>query len=811
MNNGKAHGAVPETDGHYAPRLEAGLFLLLVLIEAGLAFSMIQGRRMVGGHDGFQYFTLQYYFLNNAAYTGEIPQWMPFLTHGTVAAWWYIIQGGILQNILLLSAGLWKGAHFLPLFYAGIFVDEMLLLAGVWLLGRRFFSSPITIFFVALSVMGSCVWILQPWWNFHLYYAVPLILYFFHLFLDSGQWRHILLAGNLLFLQSLGNLPYFLPVTSLVIFLYFLFYVSINPDVARQVIRKISLGRTFALTVSVHVLSFVALYAAMNFGTDQVINYTFRSTDGTSSQDVFLTYGGKPVWRTWLELVLGVSPGLDYTLYIGMIGMPLILSGILLNFTRKSIHILLTAIILLLFSTGTVVSVLFYHYWPMMEYFRHLALIAPLIKVLLCFVAGSGFEAIVIRRPTRRGLASARIFAAVIALFLLVAGFALWRLSGDGELSTRIFDGMVPEKLYRFLGLADMDVMAILLKRSAVFALAASMAFGALSFITRGKALLYAAVVVAVLHGADMYGFKRSEISLKSAPLNKTAEDITGFSPMPYIQRRAVSFDQTNPRGALLHALPIDYGAFYWTAHALLFMDELGNPFKTDHMLMPLDRYLKTYGGQSLNDRGAPRGLIPFSRLEFPLNHPAALKISGATEDKIQFYSQAETAPSDELIAACISAPDYAGDRIFLSPLEKTRAADDAANGRNFPGGGLSDNRRLRLAYSINRFDSNHLEVTTTVSDSDSAWMLYSDVWHPFWRATVNGKPVPVYRANLAYKAVRLEKGENTVHFYFKSEWLALLYKIFGLNSLFWLFAVVYLAGGIVVFRSSGHVNPMVE
>jgi uncharacterized membrane protein YfhO len=125
-----------------------------------------------------------------------------------------------------------------------------------------------------------------------------------------------------------------------------------------------------------------------------------------------------------------------------------------------------------------------------------------------------------------------------------------------------------------------------------------------------------------------------------------------------------------------------------------------------------------------------------------------------------------------------------------------------------FSGNGLSDNRRLRLAYTVDRFDSNHLEVSTTVRDAESAWMLYSDVWHPFWRATVNGRPVPVYKANLAYKAVRLEKGENKVHFYFKSQWLAALYKVFGLNALFWLFAVIYLAGKIV-FRSPGPVNLM--
>ena len=81
----------------------------------------------------------------------------------------------------------------------------------------------------------------------------------------------------------------------------------------------------------------------------------------------------------------------------------------------------------------------------------------------------------------------------------------------------------------------------------------------------------------------------------------------------------------------------------------------------------------------------------------------------------------------------------------------------------------LSSNKRLRLHYQVIRFDANNLEITTNTDDLESAWLLYSDVWHPLWRATVNGKDTPVYKANLAYKAVKLDKGFNKVHFYFKS------------------------------------------
>ena len=300
-------------------------------------------------HDGFQYFTLQYYFLNNVVTSGEIPQWMPFMTQGTVSTWWDIIQGGILQNVLLLCGSLFKNVNFLTLFYAGIFVDELLLLVGVWLLAKRFFASPFTVFFITLSIMGSCIWMVQPWFNFHIYYAIPLILHFIHMLLDSGKWRYLLLAGNLLAVQAIGNLPYFLPVTSLVIFLYFLFYFIFNYKDIWQQIRNLKFGWSFLLTSFLIIFSFIALYFVMNVGVDQIANYNFmRNLDGTTTLDGFLTYEGNLSIRKWIEIFLGVSPFLNYTLYIGILCVPFILLGLIFNLNKQNVHFILTIIILAL-------------------------------------------------------------------------------------------------------------------------------------------------------------------------------------------------------------------------------------------------------------------------------------------------------------------------------------------------------------------------------------------------------------------------------------------------------------------------------
>jgi uncharacterized membrane protein YfhO len=47
-------------------------------------------------------------------------------------------------------------------------------------------------------------------------------------------------------------------------------------------------------------------------------------------------------------------------------------------------------------------------------------------------------------------------------------------------------------------------------------------------------------------------------------------------------------------------------------------------------------------------------------------------------------------------------------------------------------------------------------------------YLVLSDAWYPGWRATVDGKPATIERANVHFRAVYLSAGTHTVRFTYR-------------------------------------------
>ena len=252
----------------------------MVLAELLYAIVAAGQHRVPTSHDGFQYFTLQYYFLNNALQGHGVAQWVPYMNQGTVAYSGTGFKRGSSSSLLLHLPVLSRNTSLLTVYHAGLFVDEMVLLTGTWLLARRFFSTK-TVLFIAVSVVGASVWLDQPYWNFKLHYAIPLILELGHRFLDTAKWRWCFLAANLMALQMLGSLPYLIPVVSFVVAAYFASYGASNPRVFHQQYRRLRWGWPAVLAMAGGAISLAAAYVCFTIGTGQLVSYNaYRNADG---------------------------------------------------------------------------------------------------------------------------------------------------------------------------------------------------------------------------------------------------------------------------------------------------------------------------------------------------------------------------------------------------------------------------------------------------------------------------------------------------------------------------------------------------
>lgn len=761
-----------------------GIWFGLIVIAQLIFFAyFIIGRRLLYQHDTFHLFSLQYYFLNHAVIYGSIPQWIPFLTHGIVANGFYALQAGLLQNVLIAIGPVLKPFNFFNIFYIEMFVDELLLLTGSWLLAKRYFKSIYTVFFVCISIIGSTIWALQPWFNFKFYYAFPLILVLFHYFLDTGRWRYFFLAVNLIAIQTLGNLAYLLPFTTIAVTMYLLFHFLLNRDEVLKQFGQVKLNGSLVIPVIWVCVSFLVAYAILKIGTDQILYYGhLRNRDGSASLKSFLDVRPNMGRFGVLEFMFGMIPFNDYTMYIGVVAAYMALIALITKWSRQKSVIILFIAFVLLFCGGTIISIFFYHAWPMMKYFRHIELTLGFCKLFMCFLAGFGFELLFVEQKVSE---SGKKILAVIVLTALLIFTLLMTNQALGRQCLGFFN-FEP-------GLIDFLFRKFETRCFWIFATTLPFAFALLLKSGKRTAVLLGAILL--IHVFDLAAYKWTSFQVECRKLSVPQYKLLEFTEMPFIRSRKHGYSDREIIYGDVKEFFETKNARYWTLFAFIFQDSFNSERQTDQWLIPLDQLIKAYWKQPIYDTELPP-IDGFSEIDHKLilpDHPALKKIGALDEDKIQFFSDAHILNSSDAVADSITSPEFQGDLLFVTPP-----------GNNIAGAEhvlkpLGSSERLNLSYEVTHFDSNQIKLSVDVPGDKSAWVFYSDVWSPFWKATVNGNPRQVFKANMAYKAVQIEPGKNEIRFYFDSKWISFLHIFLIAHSAFWLCVLFFLVGKICI------------
>jgi uncharacterized membrane protein YfhO len=93
-------------------------------------------------------------------------------------------------------------------------------------------------------------------------------------------------------------------------------------------------------------------------------------------------------------------------------------------------------------------------------------------------------------------------------------------------------------------------------------------------------------------------------------------------------------------------------------------------------------------------------------------------------------------------------------------------------------------------------FKANEIVLEADVQEGSGSWLFYADAWHPGWGAFVNGKPIPVAQANIAFKSIYLKKGANNVRFVFDNKRSKITGHFLIISGLVFMFILLF---GIVL------------
>jgi hypothetical protein len=723
--------------------LEPALFGIIVILILAEFVLLSRCDRFVFSHDTFGVFAIQYFFLDHVAQTGEVPQWLPFQNTGLPAAWTELISGNFIHQILLLLPPVIRRMGFLDAFYLGFEVDVLLLATGAWLLSLRLIGMPMAAFICTISILGSCVWVKSPYFGLLLWYALPLVIYLGHRFFDTGRWLWLYAGIIVLLAQYVGTLPYFFPFQCLIVLIYFLAYFGCNRDRIKSASRLILSPKAVPAILFAAVIVFALYYLTNGNFADVVIgdrpSTHFNLTD-------FLTSGGPQFTAIgWLELLFRISPNFGVSLYMGMLSVILIPAGAYFAWRNGGRHVVIVAAFLICFGLGTAVSAVSYEVWPLLGFMRYIGLTAQGAAMMLTLLAGYGFRFMVDMQSHDH--TGHRIITLTVILFAgaVAVIFAAWIVNAAFVESIAL--NISSFFRHDYLQIITIDDVSHFLRTTFVYAATLGLLLlGVIAGLRQRVGILIPSLLL-LFHVIDMGAYHVREDIIWTKPLGNQAVAVIEYRPIEFpLQRRRLP-DPTDPRWRLLLSMPIDHHVKFDLAKNYLLADWIEAGIIAHTWSRYTNDLLKLFPESRFDDR----------RYLFPASNPRARQVMGIDEDKLQVFANPWVTRSNQAANAFSSLLDRCPGPILLVNGEGVEPR------ASLPLGDARCPRALNVKYRVVSFDANRVDIRVDNDHGDDAWLYYADAWDDHWRASINGVSVPIYRANVAYKAVKLGKGENLV------------------------------------------------
>ncbi len=693
--------------------------------------------------------------------------------------------------------------HVIPLFYWSLLLDEVVLLVGTYALGTLIFKNRISAIFVSFALTGTVFWVYQGWFNFSFYYSLPLCMYLGWKGIRNKDLSLIILSfGVLGFTSLIGSFAYSSIVLAplLSIFLTGCYWVEGKSwrKTDLRINQKSLLAILFSLAASLIPLYFFLHEWSFGFGT------AGRAANGYSDYFSFLNHDIDVELNTFAGLINGLRSNLETSVFGGILMIPLVLVGLLVAPSRKHVPFIACAVFVFLFwmGAGSFLAPLLFLI-PGFALMRSIGELTPLVKVMLVFLAGLGFDAVVSSCLSKNRAEQRR---PLVYLLAALVGFSLlflfeWKKSypSDGR-TVFVFLCYLAATIVVAIPVINQGKM-----RTALASLLLVISF--LDVMTYRSCLYHQYLRVVPSSTWEMFALRPLNPVAKRSNKYLDNPDFAKLSQILYtpdVAKKAVEVCGANGKECKSFRYTM-MGTVYGNLEPFTNMDACKTVARSDVQTadtLAIRRVLGITADLVESETpAASRALADY------LHNDGQGVVTGCEHSKFQVFDGVSVADPKQL-AENLRSPSFTGAPMMASP---------AAYEQYMADGGLApSNSSSRMLTGLKGFaetnvnvvelSSNHVSVEfTPQADAKDPWLYYSDSWHSNWKALVNGVEAPILRANIAFKAVRVPAGKTArVEFVFPSEGYLWPIGLIYLLSAVFAVGIIYTAVRLIRGREVG-------
>lgn len=374
--------------------LDLLLYFIILLYSVSFEFFSIYSFYPI--HDTLFDFQLFYTFYNELLINNIVTLWSPYHVYGGTFDFYYSAFSSS-QYFLAVIGKLFNIKDVITVFKLSILFEKFIFLLGVFLLSKKIFTNKKIVIYIGIGALLTIFTGIQIGFNFRIYYSIPFVLYLIRCFFQEKKIVYLLYLILFGFFSTFGAVLYIIPFHILIYVVYigFMVYQFRFPKIEISKHKFILFGTTAILFI---LLFFMADFI-FNLLNGMALHTVGRDVDGKIKYDSYLTYVSYSNPAFLLEALYAI-PSIfasnipDVVFFIGYI--PIIFFIYAIIKVKNITMYFFSSIIFILFlesiSYSSFIAPFLYNFFPGIKYTRHISYLTPILKILILFVSGFGFN-----------------------------------------------------------------------------------------------------------------------------------------------------------------------------------------------------------------------------------------------------------------------------------------------------------------------------------------------------------------------------------------------------------------------------------